>query len=137
MILDDAAHRGLVAEVVFLRAEQMEIELVLSVIGALRRWRSESLGCWSRDPDGYTVVLARPDGSADGWKPPVFSGNLVEIKGCPRIPPPSATNEGGDCQQTTAFQVNDGRLNRRRLFQIAIAAIPFLSITWSWLFGSL
>ena len=26
--------------------------------------------CWLRDPDGYTVVLASPDGSADGsWKP--------------------------------------------------------------------
>ena len=25
---------------------------------------------WCRDPDGYTVVLASPDGSADGdWKP--------------------------------------------------------------------
>jgi len=26
--------------------------------------------CWIRDPDGYSVVLASPDGSADGnWKP--------------------------------------------------------------------
>lgn len=26
---------------------------------------------WLRDPDGYKVVLASPDGSADGtWKPP-------------------------------------------------------------------
>ena len=26
--------------------------------------------CWLRDPDGYAVVLASPDGSADGnWKP--------------------------------------------------------------------
>jgi hypothetical protein len=26
--------------------------------------------CWLSDPDGYTVVLASPDGSADGnWKP--------------------------------------------------------------------
>jgi catechol 2,3-dioxygenase-like lactoylglutathione lyase family enzyme len=26
---------------------------------------------WLRDPDGYTVVLASPDGSADGaWRPP-------------------------------------------------------------------
>jgi hypothetical protein len=26
--------------------------------------------CWLRDPDGYTVVLASPDGSADGnWRP--------------------------------------------------------------------
>jgi hypothetical protein len=25
---------------------------------------------WLRDPDGYTVVLASPDGSADGsWRP--------------------------------------------------------------------
>jgi len=22
---------------------------------------------WPRDPDGYTVVLASPDGTADGW----------------------------------------------------------------------
>jgi catechol 2,3-dioxygenase-like lactoylglutathione lyase family enzyme len=26
--------------------------------------------CWLRDPDGYTVVLASPDGSADGWWKP-------------------------------------------------------------------
>ena len=27
--------------------------------------------CWLRDPDGYTVVLASPDGSAGGsWRPP-------------------------------------------------------------------
>jgi len=26
--------------------------------------------CWLRDPDGYVVVLASPDGSADGnWRP--------------------------------------------------------------------
>jgi catechol 2,3-dioxygenase-like lactoylglutathione lyase family enzyme len=26
--------------------------------------------CWLKDPDGYTVVLASPDGTADGeWKP--------------------------------------------------------------------
>jgi predicted enzyme related to lactoylglutathione lyase len=26
--------------------------------------------CWLRDPDGYTMVLASPDGTADGsWKP--------------------------------------------------------------------
>jgi catechol 2,3-dioxygenase-like lactoylglutathione lyase family enzyme len=26
--------------------------------------------CWLRDPDGYVVVLASPDGTADGtWKP--------------------------------------------------------------------
>jgi hypothetical protein len=25
---------------------------------------------WLRDPDGYTIVLSSPDGSADGhWKP--------------------------------------------------------------------
>jgi catechol 2,3-dioxygenase-like lactoylglutathione lyase family enzyme len=30
--------------------------------------------CWLRDPDGYTIVLASPDGSADGnWRPPVCS----------------------------------------------------------------
>jgi hypothetical protein len=27
--------------------------------------------CWLRDPDGYTVVLASPDGTAGGsWHPP-------------------------------------------------------------------
>ncbi len=27
--------------------------------------------CWMRDPDGYTVVVASPYGTADGtWKPP-------------------------------------------------------------------
>jgi catechol 2,3-dioxygenase-like lactoylglutathione lyase family enzyme len=27
--------------------------------------------CWLRDPDGYIVVIASPDGTADGeWKPP-------------------------------------------------------------------
>ena len=30
---------------------------------------------WLRDPDGYTVVLASPDGSADGqWKPELSGG---------------------------------------------------------------
>ncbi len=27
--------------------------------------------CWLRDPDGYTVVLASPDGEASGWLPPL------------------------------------------------------------------
>ncbi len=27
--------------------------------------------CWMRDPDGYTVVVASPYGTADGtWRPP-------------------------------------------------------------------
>jgi hypothetical protein len=54
------------------RAEEMQIEMVLP------RHRNPPSGdsgpnhweCWLRDPDGYTVVLASPDGSADGsWRP--------------------------------------------------------------------
>ena len=54
------------------RAEAMNVEIVLSRHrnppdgdGGPNHWE-----CWVRDPDGYTVVLASPDGSADGsWKP--------------------------------------------------------------------
>jgi catechol 2,3-dioxygenase-like lactoylglutathione lyase family enzyme len=55
------------------RAEEMQTEMVRS------RHRNPPSGdggpnhweCWLRDPDGYTVVLASPDGSADGsWRPP-------------------------------------------------------------------
>jgi hypothetical protein len=54
------------------RAEEMQIEMVLprhrnppSGDGGPNHWE-----CWLRDPDGYTVVLASPDGSADGsWRP--------------------------------------------------------------------
>ena len=54
------------------RAETMGVEIVLP------RYRNPPAGdggpnhweCWLRDPNGYTVVLASPDGSADGnWKP--------------------------------------------------------------------
>ncbi len=35
---------------------------------------------WLRDPDGYQVVLASPDGSADGdWKPGISSFDRVPI----------------------------------------------------------
>ena len=55
------------------RAEEMQIEMVLprhrnppSGDGGPNHWE-----CWLRDPDGYTVVLASPDGSAGGsWRPP-------------------------------------------------------------------
>jgi catechol 2,3-dioxygenase-like lactoylglutathione lyase family enzyme len=54
------------------RAKEMQIEMVLprhrnppSGDGGPNHWE-----CWLRDPDGYTVVLASPDGSADGsWRP--------------------------------------------------------------------
>jgi hypothetical protein len=33
--------------------------------GGPNRWE-----CWMKDPDGYVVVIASPDGSADGlWHP--------------------------------------------------------------------
>ena len=36
-----------------------------SAHGGPNRWE-----CWLRDPDGYVVVLASPDGSANGaWQP--------------------------------------------------------------------
>jgi len=54
------------------RAEEMQIEMVLpphrnppAGDGGPNHWE-----CWLRDPEGYTVVLASPDGSADGsWRP--------------------------------------------------------------------
>jgi catechol 2,3-dioxygenase-like lactoylglutathione lyase family enzyme len=55
------------------RAEEMQIEMIQP------RHRNPASGnsgpnhweCWLRDPDGYTVVLASPDGSAGGsWRPP-------------------------------------------------------------------
>ena len=54
------------------RAAEMKVEVVLprhrnppDGNGGPNHWE-----IWLRDPDGYTVVLASPDGSADGnWKP--------------------------------------------------------------------
>ena len=54
------------------RAESMGVELVKprhrnpeDGRGGPNHWE-----CWLRDPNGYTVVLASPDGTADGdWKP--------------------------------------------------------------------
>src|SRR5262249_10444154 len=54
------------------RASELEAEVVLprhrnppEGEGGPNHWE-----VWLRDPDGYTVVLASPDGSADGnWKP--------------------------------------------------------------------
>jgi catechol 2,3-dioxygenase-like lactoylglutathione lyase family enzyme len=54
------------------RAKSMGVEVVMprhrnppTGDGGPNHWE-----CWLRDPDGYTVVLASPDGSADGnWKP--------------------------------------------------------------------
>lgn len=54
------------------RAENLQAEIIMS------RHRNPQSGdggpnhweCWLRDPDGYTIVLASPDGTADGnWKP--------------------------------------------------------------------
>jgi catechol 2,3-dioxygenase-like lactoylglutathione lyase family enzyme len=54
------------------RAEDLEAEIIIprhrnppSGDGGPNHWE-----CWLRDPDGYTIVLASPDGTADGdWKP--------------------------------------------------------------------
>jgi catechol 2,3-dioxygenase-like lactoylglutathione lyase family enzyme len=54
------------------RASDLEAEIVLprhrnppDRDGGPNHWE-----IWLRDPDGYTVVLASPDGTADGtWKP--------------------------------------------------------------------
>ncbi len=54
------------------RAQQLGAEVILprhrnppSGDGGPNHWE-----CWMRDPDGYTVVLASPDGTADGsWRP--------------------------------------------------------------------
>jgi catechol 2,3-dioxygenase-like lactoylglutathione lyase family enzyme len=49
------------------RAADMQAEIVLP---RHRNPRPNHWEIWLRDPDGYTVVLASPDGSADGnWKP--------------------------------------------------------------------
>lgn len=57
-----------------LRAQEMNVEVVLTRHrnppdhdGGPNHWE-----LWLRDPDGYLVVIASPDGSADGtWRPPV------------------------------------------------------------------
>lgn len=54
------------------RASALEAEIVLPKHrnppdhdGGPNHWE-----CWLRDPDGYTVVLSSPDGTADGsWQP--------------------------------------------------------------------
>lgn len=54
------------------RAKDLEAEIIIprhrnppSGEGGPNHWE-----CWLRDPDGYTVVLASPDGTANGnWKP--------------------------------------------------------------------
>jgi catechol 2,3-dioxygenase-like lactoylglutathione lyase family enzyme len=53
------------------RAAELKAEIVLPRHrnppgdGGPNHWE-----CWLRDPDGYTIVLASPDGSADGtWRP--------------------------------------------------------------------
>lgn len=54
------------------RAAEMKAEVVMprhrnppTGDGGPNHWE-----CWLRDPDGYSVVLASPDGSADGsWRP--------------------------------------------------------------------
>ena len=54
------------------RAEELHAEIVLprhrnppDGKGGPNHWE-----CWLRDPDGYMVVIASPDGSAGGtWKP--------------------------------------------------------------------
>ena len=59
-------------EAAAVRAENMKVEIVLprhrnppDGDGGPNHWE-----LWLRDPDGYTVVLASPDGSADGnWRP--------------------------------------------------------------------
>jgi hypothetical protein len=55
-----------------LRASELEVEVVLprhrnppDCDGGPNHWE-----LWLRDLNGYTVVLASPDGTADGtWKP--------------------------------------------------------------------
>lgn len=54
------------------RARELGAELVMDTHrnppdgdGGPNHWE-----CWLKDPEGYTVVLASPDGSADGsWQP--------------------------------------------------------------------
>ena len=56
------------------RATEMEAKILLpkhrnpppGEDGGPNHWE-----CWMNDPDGYIVVIASPDGSADGsWQPP-------------------------------------------------------------------
>ena len=59
-------------EAVVERSREMGVEIVLprhrnppDGDGGPNHWE-----CWMRDPDGYVVVVASPDGSADGdWRP--------------------------------------------------------------------
>lgn len=59
-------------DAVMLRADEMNVERVMprhrnppDGDGGPNHWE-----CWMRDPDGYTVVVASPYGTADGnWKP--------------------------------------------------------------------
>lgn len=59
-------------ESVIKRAEQMNVEIVMARHrnppdgdGGPNHWE-----CWMKDPDGYTVVVASPYGTADGnWCP--------------------------------------------------------------------
>ena len=61
------------------RAEQMKVEVIKprhrntpSRDGRPNHWE-----CWLRDPDGYIIVLASPDGSANGsWLLPPADGCL-------------------------------------------------------------
>ena len=55
------------------RAAEMKVEMVMpkhrnpppGQEGGPNHWE-----CWMKDPDGYVVVVASPDGSADGtWRP--------------------------------------------------------------------
>ena len=59
-------------DAVMQRANEMGVEMVMP------RYRNPPEGdggpnhweCWFRDPDGYIVVIASPDGTADGpWRP--------------------------------------------------------------------
>jgi len=57
-----------------MRAKRLEVEIIMPCHrnpppdegeGGPNHWE-----CWLRDPDGCLVVLASPDGSADGgWRP--------------------------------------------------------------------
>ncbi len=60
-------------DAVMLRANEMKVEIVRprhrnppdDDNGGPNHWE-----CWMRDPDGYTVVVASPYGTADGtWRP--------------------------------------------------------------------
>jgi catechol 2,3-dioxygenase-like lactoylglutathione lyase family enzyme len=59
-------------DAVLQRSSEMAVEIVMprhrnppEGDGGPNHWE-----CWMRDPDGYTVVIASPDGSATGtWQP--------------------------------------------------------------------